>query len=80
MATVTDSDLREIKDLINGISQTVNGLDKKIDVNQARTDEKLNAIEKRLELVETRINAQTNCFIGIFVTLVSELLIPFRLA
>jgi acetolactate synthase small subunit len=67
MTTVTDSDLREIKDLING-------LDKKIDVNQARTDEKLNAIEKRLELVKTRISAQTNWFIGAFAALVGGLL------
>jgi hypothetical protein len=74
MTTVTYSDLREIKDLINGIAQTVNGLNKKIDVNQARTDEKLNAIEKGLELVETRINAQTNWFIGAFAALVGGLL------
>jgi len=33
MTTVTDSDLKEIKDLMGGLAQTVNGLDKKIDVN-----------------------------------------------
>jgi hypothetical protein len=76
MTTITDSGLREIKDLINGIAQTVNGLDKKLDVNQARTDEKLNAIEKCLQLVKTRINAQTNWFIGAFAALVGGLLIP----
>lgn len=50
---------------------------KKIDVNQARTDEKLNAIEKRLQLVKTRINAQTNWFIGAFAALVGGLWIPW---
>jgi predicted nuclease with TOPRIM domain len=48
MATVTDSDLQELKDLING-------LDKKIDVNQSRTDEKLNSIDKRLIRLETKL-------------------------
>lgn len=62
MSTVTDSDLQEVKDLINR-------LDRKIDVNQARTDENLNglkisqgemkmqltSIDNRLIRVETKL-------------------------
>ncbi len=78
MTTITESDLKEIKDLINGLAQTINGLDKKIDVNQARVEEKLNGIDKRLKLVETRINTQTNWFVGAFAALVGGLLALLR--
>jgi hypothetical protein len=67
VTTVTDADLKELKDLItNGFT--------KLEVNQARIEEKLNGIDKRLELVETRINTQTNWFVGAFAALVGGLL------
>ncbi len=51
MSTITDSDLQELKDLING-------LDKRIEVNQARTDEKLDAIEKNLSELKKQVDKQ----------------------
>jgi hypothetical protein len=53
MATITDSDLQELKDLING-------LDKKIDINQARIDERLNAIESNLSDLKKQTDKQDN--------------------
>jgi hypothetical protein len=67
MATVTESDLQEIKDLING-------LDKKIDVNQARIEEKISGLDKRMEIIEGRINGLTGWLIGILFALVTGLL------
>jgi hypothetical protein len=51
MATITDSDLKEIKDLINGL----NG---KIEANQVRTEEKLNSIDNRISKLEGTLQAQ----------------------
>lgn len=67
MATVTESDLQEIKDLIYA-------LDKKIDVNQARTEEKLTGIDKRLDVIEARVNNLTGWLIGVLLALVGGLL------
>jgi hypothetical protein len=67
VTTVADADLKELKDLItNGFT--------KLEVNQARIEERLNRIDKYLELVETRINTQTNWFVGAFAALVGGLL------
>jgi hypothetical protein len=67
MTTATDADLKELKDLMtSGFT--------KLEVNQSRIEEKLNGIDKRLELVETRINTQTNWFVGAFAALVGGLL------
>ncbi len=63
MATVTDSDLKEIKDLITDIK-----------VSQAEIKGQLNGIDKRLEIVESRINSLTGWLIGILFALVGGLL------
>jgi hypothetical protein len=51
MATVTDSDLQELKDLISSLNS-------KIDVNQARTEDKLNSIDNRISKLEGMLQAQ----------------------
>ncbi len=49
MSPVTDTDLREIRDLILN-------LDKKLDVFMARTDERLNAVDQRITTLDTSLN------------------------
>ncbi|MEA5532606.1 hypothetical protein [Crocosphaera sp. XPORK-15E] len=53
MSTVTDNDLRELKDLINNrfddLSNELKTVDKKIDIYIAKTDEKLNSIKQNLD-------------------------------
>jgi hypothetical protein len=67
VTTVTDADLKKLKDLITtGFT--------KVEVNQVCIEEKLNGIDKCLDLVETRINTQTNWFVGAFAALVGGLL------
>ncbi len=70
MATITDSDLQELKDLING-------LDKKIEVNQARTDEKLDAMISNLSDLKKQIDKQDSrlwvLVSGMFIALVGVL-------
>jgi tetrahydromethanopterin S-methyltransferase subunit G len=71
MSTVTEADLRELKDLINQrfneldrkIDGTRDSLDKKLDVYIAKNDEQLKGIEKRLDSVDNRLNTIT---FGIF--------------
>ena len=54
MPTVTDSDLKELKDLITtGFT--------KLEVNQARLEEKINGLDKRMDILEGRINGLTGC-------------------
>lgn len=49
MSTVTESDLKELKDLILGI-------DKKLDIHIARTDKRFNTIDERFRSLEQRID------------------------
>jgi hypothetical protein len=74
MATVTDTDLQELKDLITS------GFNR-IDINQARLEEKFVAMDQRLELIESRVNSFENrvnsftgWFIGSLIALVGGLL------
>ena len=63
MATVTDTDLQELKDLITS------GFNK-IDINHARLEKKFVAMDKRLELIESRVNSfenRVNSFTGWFI-------------
>jgi archaellum component FlaC len=58
MATVTDSDLKEIKDILAGIQGQMNDLKisvGRVEANQARTDEKLNSIDNRMVRLETKL-------------------------
>lgn len=49
MTTVTESDLKELKDLILGI-------DRKLDVYIARTDERFNTLDERFKAVDRRFD------------------------
>jgi archaellum component FlaC len=55
---VTDSDLRELRDLILG-------MDKKLDVFIARTDERFNSIDERFKGVDERFKGVDERFKGI---------------
>jgi hypothetical protein len=48
MTQATDSDIKEIRDLILGLDKKIDGLDKKVDVFSARTDERLKALETQV--------------------------------
>ena len=64
MATVTDTDLQELKDLINSrfeqldrkIDSKIDAVDKKLDIYIAKTEERLKGIERRLEVMESSVN------------------------
>lgn len=49
MTAVTDSDLRELKDLILG-------MDKKLDIYIARTDERFNTIDEKFKSIDQRFD------------------------
>ncbi len=53
MTTVTESDLQELKDLIN---IRFNELDKKIEVNTAVINERLSSINGRLDIMQVSVN------------------------
>jgi hypothetical protein len=55
MTPTSETDIRELKELISN-------LDKKIDVFQARTEEKLDGVAKRLDNLETRERDRDNRF------------------
>lgn len=52
MSTVTENDLREIKDLIN---TRFNDLEKKLDLHIVRADERFKAIDQRFDGVEQKM-------------------------
>jgi CHASE3 domain sensor protein len=58
MSTVTESDLRELKDLINTrfseLDRKIDGIDKKLDIHIVRTDEQLKAINNTLAQMDKR--------------------------
>ena len=57
MATVTDTDLQEIKDLINN---RFSELDKKLDLHIVRTDERLDSINQNLADLKKQSEKQDN--------------------
>jgi tetrahydromethanopterin S-methyltransferase subunit F len=63
MATITDSDLKEIKDLITDVK-----------VSQGKIEGQLMGIDKRLDVIEARLNGLTGWFIGVLLALVGGLL------
>lgn len=67
MPAVTENDLKELKDLITA------GFNK-LEVNQARLEEKITGLDKRMEIIESRINGLTGWLIGILFALVTGLL------
>jgi len=85
MATVTDTDLKEIKDLIidlkinqvrmeERLSGQINALDEKLSGQINTLDQKVSGIDKRLEIVENRVNGLTGWLIGVLFALVGGLL------
>jgi len=61
MPTVTENDIQQLKDLITS------GFNK-LEVNQARLEEKVNALDKRLDIIESRVNGLTGWLIGILLS------------
>jgi hypothetical protein len=64
MSTVTENDLRELKDLINqrfdSLDHRMGDLDKKLEIYMAKTDEKLTAITQNLEDIKKQSDKQDN--------------------
>jgi tetrahydromethanopterin S-methyltransferase subunit F len=63
MATVTDSDLKEIKDILTDIK-----------VSQGKIEAQITGIDKRLDVIEARVNGLTGWLIGVLLALVGGLL------
>ncbi len=57
MSTITETDLKELKDLINN---RFNELDKKLDIHITKTDERLNAINNNLTDLKKQTDKQDN--------------------
>jgi flagellar capping protein FliD len=85
MTQATDTDIRELRDLLLGLDKKIDGLDKRLEVSQARTDERFNSIQqqitdldkslnKRIDSLEQRGNAQETRFWGMVTLLATALL------
>ena len=81
MPTLTDTDLKEIKDLItSGLSRLDTEITE-IKIGQERLsgqimtlDEKVSGTNKRLDIIENRVNSLTGWLIGILLAFVGGLL------
>ncbi|MFM7579360.1 MAG: hypothetical protein ACKO5Q_20805, partial [Microcystaceae cyanobacterium] len=60
MPTVTETDLKELKDLIIDLKSDIQAIDKKIDVYTAHTDERLEAINTSLSELKKQTDKQDN--------------------
>jgi hypothetical protein len=49
MTSATDTDIREIKDLIQGLDKKIDGLDKRMEVGFAELKGQINTVEAKLE-------------------------------
>jgi cell division septum initiation protein DivIVA len=81
MTAVSETDIKELQELINNRFEQLNSdtkqLDGKIDeikVSVAKLEVKVNSVEQHLTSIERQVNSQTNWFIGLFSILVSGLL------
>jgi peptidoglycan hydrolase CwlO-like protein len=54
MTQATDSDIREIRDLLQGVDKKIDSLDKKIDIMDTRLVE----VEKKIEKLDLKIDNQ----------------------
>lgn len=71
MAQKTDTDLRELKDLIQGIDKRLQDLDKKVDLGFADIKGELKESNTRLTLLEaavTKLDGRLWGFIGLALT------------
>jgi flagellar capping protein FliD len=57
MTQATDTDIREIRDLILGLDKKIDGIDKRLEIFQARTDERFNSIDQRFNSLDQRLGS-----------------------
>jgi hypothetical protein len=71
MAQRTESDLRELKDLIQGLDKKIDLLDKKVELGFSDANGKLDVINTRLTTVEAgliKLDSRLWTFIGLCLT------------
>jgi prefoldin subunit 5 len=56
MTAATDTDIREIKDLIQALDKKIEGLDKKVEIGFANIDTKFAKLEGKIDTVEAKID------------------------
>jgi septal ring factor EnvC (AmiA/AmiB activator) len=54
MTQATDTDIREIRDLLLGLDKKIDGVDKKLDIHMAKTEEQLKGIDARFAGIDAR--------------------------
>lgn len=54
MTQATDTDIREIRDLLLGLDKKIDGVDKKLDIHMARTEEQFKSIDARFAGIDVR--------------------------
>ena len=74
MAIVTDTDLKELKDLITDLKVNQVRMEERLSGQMATLDEKVSGIDKRLDIIESRVNGLTGWLIGVLFALVGGLL------
>ncbi len=74
MATVTDTDLKELKELITDLKVNQVRMEERLSGQMAPLDEKVSGIDKRLDIIESRVNGLTGWLIGVLFALVGGLL------
>ena len=74
MPTVTESDLKEIKDLITNLTINQVRMEERLSGQIIALDEKVSGIDKRLDIIEGRVNSLTGWLIGILFAFVGGLL------
>ena len=81
MPALTDTDLKEIKDLITSGFSRLDAEITEIKIGQERLsgqimtlDEKVSGTNKRLDIIESRVNSLTGWLIGIILAFVGGLL------
>lgn len=74
MPTVTESDLKEIKDLITNLTINQVRMEERLSGQIIALDEKVSGIDKRLDIIEGRVNGLTGWLIGILFAFVGGLL------
>jgi hypothetical protein len=74
MPTVTESDLKEIKDLITDLKINQVRMEERLSGQIIALDEKVSGIDKRLDIIEGRVNGLTGWLIGILFAFVGGLL------
>jgi tetrahydromethanopterin S-methyltransferase subunit G len=74
MPTVTESDLKEIKDLVTNLTINQVKMEERLSGQINALDEKVSEIDKRLDIIEGRVNSLTGWLIGILFAFVGGLL------